>query len=197
MRRFARGSGALVLAVLALASCARKGPPTGGPPDIDPPRMIASQPDSGAAGVPLDATISLTFSEGMEPRTTGDAISIAPLTEIAQRRWSRNTVTLVLGDSLEDGRTYTVFLGNGARDRHGNPLAGSATVVFTTADSLPRGMIEGRIEARGFGAPGTYLWGYRAGREPDSTARDFDALGIADDDGAFRIVGLAWSFDYG
>ena len=186
------GQLALVGVALLLASCAKKGPPTGGPPDIEPPRLIASSPDSGAARVPRDALISLTFSEGMDPRATGDAISVAPRVEIKQRRWSGRTITVVPAESLQAHHTYTVFLGSGARDRHGNPLAGRATIVFSTADTLPRGVLDGRINARGFPAVGTYVWCYDAAtdRVPDSTARDFDAIGIADLEGRFRIVGL-------
>ena len=55
---------------------------------------------------------------------------------------------------------------------------------------IPPGVLEGRIEARGFDVAGTYLWCYRDGRAPDSTARDFDALGLADAQGRFRIPGL-------
>jgi hypothetical protein len=191
-RRLRAYRSTLVLLLVVLASCAKKGPPTGGPPDIEPPRLIGSSPDSGAAGVARDAQISLTFSEGMEPRGTGDAISIAPRVEIRQRRWSGRTVTIVPGESLQKNQTYTVFLGNGARDRHGNALAGRATIVFTTADTLPRGTLDGRVIARGFAPLGTYVWCYDAAtdRVPDSTARDFDAIGIADLEGRFRIVGL-------
>lgn len=182
-----------VLALLAAAAgCAKKGPPTGGPPDIEPPRLIASSPDSGAAGVRGDAPLTLTFSEGMDPRSTADAISIAPRVDIRERHWSGRTVGIVLAETLRAGKTYTLFLGGGARDRHGNPLAGGATVTFTTADSMPRGVLEGELVARGFPAVGAYLWCYDAasGRAPDSTARDFDAIGVTDRDGRFRVVGL-------
>jgi hypothetical protein len=176
----------------ALEGCAKRGPPSGGPPDVEPPRLIASSPDSGTAGAPRTGSISLTFSEGMDPRGTAEAVSLAPIVEIRQRRWGGRTLTLVPAETLEADQTYTVFLGSGARDRHGNPLEGRATVVFSTADSLPPGVLEGRVEARGFPASGTYLWCYRdsAGRQPDSTARDFDAIGLADPDGRFRVVGL-------
>lgn len=182
----------LLLLLVALASCAKKGAPTGGPPDIEPPRLVASAPDSGAAGVPRDAVLALTFSEGMDPRSTADAISIAPRVDIRQRRWSGRTVAIVLAETLRAGQTYTLFLGSGARDRHGNPLAGGATVAFSTADTMPRGVLDGELVARGFTAAGTYLWCYDAagGRAPDSTARDFDAIGVADRDGRFRVVGL-------
>jgi Bacterial Ig-like domain len=178
--------------LVLLASCARKLPPSGGPPDLEPPLLVASSPDSGAARVPRDARIALTFSEGMEERLTPDAVSLAPRVEIKQRRWSGRTLTLVLADSLRANQTYTVFLGSGARDRHGNPLAGKASVVFSTADSLPPGTIDGTIDAKGFVVAGTYVWCYDAGRghAPDSTARDFDAVGLADLQGHFRVIGL-------
>ena len=185
-------------AILALAlagsacGCGKKGPPSGGPPDVVPPRVIASQPDSGTARVPVDARLSLSFSEGMEPRSTGDAIALAPPIEIRRLRWSGRTVTVELADSLKAGRAYTLMVGVGARDRHGNPLAHGMAVVFTTGDSFPPGRIEGRIEAKGFSAGSAYLWCYLTpGHEPDSTGRDFDALGIVDNDGQFRIPGLA------
>ncbi len=185
---------ALALALLAasLAGCAKKGPPSGGPPDITPPTLVSSSPDSGAARVPTDADLSLTFSEGMEPRSTGEAVALAPRVDIRQRRWSKRTLTLVLDDTLARNQTYTLFVGGNARDLHGNAIVGGAAVVFTTADSFPRGLIEGEIQAQGFPAAGTYLWCYDADRArgPDSSARDFDAVGLADKDGRFRIAGL-------
>jgi len=191
-RRFERWAPAVIVALaFGLAGCAKKGPPSGGPPDFTPPRVIATHPDSGASGVARDAQISVTFSEGMEPRSTDDAASLAPRVPIKQRRWSGRTMTLVLGEPLQAGKTYTLFLGDAAHDRHGNALAGGATVVFSTADSFPRGRIEGRVEARGFEPSGTYLWCYDSSvTAPDSTARDFLAVGIAGTKGDFRIDGL-------
>jgi len=183
---------AAALAALVLAAgCAKKGPPTGGPPDLEPPRMIEASPDSGAAGVSVRPRISVTFSEGMEPRTSGEAVDLAPPVRIRQRRWSGRTLTLVLQDTLKGDHTYTMFVGSGARDLHGNNLVDARTIVFTTAPVFPTGGLEGKIDAVGFKAPGTTLWCYRDGHLPDSTARDFDALGVADAAGNFRISGLA------
>lgn len=178
------------LLLLAAASCAKKGPPSGGPPDITPPRVISAVPDSGTARVPLDARLSLTFSEGMEPRSTGDAVALAPRVDIRQRRWNARTLSLVLEQPLRPRQTYTLVVGASARDRHGNPLAAGRTLVFSTADSFPAGLVEGTIDARGFAAQGTMLWCYAWPKAPDSTARDFDAIGLADTDGHFRIPGL-------
>jgi hypothetical protein len=193
MPRGPRAALAVLAAGIVVAGCAKKGPPSGGPPDLEPPRVVASAPDSGAAHVALDASLSVTFSEGMEPRSTEEAVSLAPRVEIRQRRWTGRTVTLALAQPLKPRQTYTLMVGGEAIDRHGNPLGHGRAVVFSTADSFPPGMIAGRIEARGYDAPGTYLWCYDSGlgHAPDSTARDFDAIGLADAGGSFRIPGLA------
>jgi hypothetical protein len=185
---------ALLLLALAvpLASCAKRGPPSGGPPDLEPPRLVASDPDSGAARVPTDVHISLTFSETMEPRSTSESVSLAPPIEILRQRWKGRTLSLELAHPLARDHTYTLVVGGQARDRHGNPFGSGATVVFSTADSFPPGMIGGKLEARGFEPAGTSLWCYDVGKghAPDSTARDFDAIGMADKDGRFQVGGL-------
>ncbi|HTR97901.1 MAG TPA: Ig-like domain-containing protein [Candidatus Acidoferrales bacterium] len=186
-----RATLAALLAAALAAGCAKKGPPTGGPPDLTAPTVLEVEPDSGAAGVSTHVRPSITFSKGMEPRSTNDALDFAPPVPIRQRRWSGNSVTLVLGDTLKADHTYTLYVGSAARDRRGNTLANPRAIVFTTSKTFPRGRLEGRVDAVGFRAASTTLWCYRDGRQPDSTARDFDALGVADAAGNFRIGGLS------
>ena len=183
---------ALGLLLVALGACAKKGPPSGGPPDLIRPLVIETTPDSGAAGVARTGPVRITFSESMEPRVTGESVELAPRVTIRQRRWSGRTLTLELGDTLAADRTYTLFVSGTARDRHGNAMTVGKTVPFTTAAVFPAGRIDGTITARGFQVVGTYLWCYEASRTgvPDSTARDFDAVGVADDAGKFTIPGL-------
>jgi len=183
---------ALLLALLLVgAGCARKLPPSGGPPDLVQPTVVSVTPDSGATGVARDVRPVIEFSEGMDPRSSALAVEIAPHVDIRQRRWSGRRLTVVFDDTLRTDHTYTLFIGADARDRHGNGLAAGRAVPFSTADRFPPGVIEGRVRAEGFAAPGTYLWCYPEGRAPDSTARDFDAIGLAGEDGSFRITGLA------
>jgi hypothetical protein len=51
-------------------------------------------------------------------------------------------------------------------------------------------VITGEVVATGLPAVGTFLWCYPEGRSPDSTARDFDSVGLAGEGGAFSITGL-------
>jgi hypothetical protein len=185
-----RAAGAL--AALCLLGCAKKAPPSGGPPDLEPPRLVASDPDSGAAGVALDVSPRLEFSEAMEPRSTAEAIALAPAVGIRRVRWSGRVATVALAEPLRAGRTYTLVVEDRARDRRGNPMDRSRAIVFSTADTFPPGVLAGRLEARGFSPGAATLWTYRGepSREPDSTGRDFDALGLVDPDGGFRVPGL-------
>ena len=136
-RLLAFGVAAVFMALIVLAGCAKKAPPSGGPPDLEPPRLVSSAPESAAARVALDARPALTFSEPMEPRSTGEAIAIAPRIDIRQQKWSGRTVTLVLAEPLQAHRAYTLFVGGGARDRHGNPMRVGASVVHDLGHCRP------------------------------------------------------------
>src|SRR5260221_13342260 len=89
------------LLLLALAAgCARKQPPSGGPPDLEPPSVLSVTPDSGATSVERTVHPTVEFSEGMDPRTASIAVEIAPAVGIKARRWSGRKLALVLADSL-------------------------------------------------------------------------------------------------
>jgi len=146
-RRRPRRSGAALL-VLALAastaSCARRALPSGGPLDVEPPFITGSSPDSGAAHVARNARLSVTFSENMEPRSTSESVALAPNIEIRQRRWSGRTMTVVLAESLKASHVYTMFLGTGARDAHGNNLtaSGGTVTLGLTGTGTPSGVTD-------------------------------------------------------
>jgi hypothetical protein len=186
---------ALVLAAAAAlaAGCARKLPPSGGPPDIQPPSLVLVAPDSGAVGVPLDATVRLRFSESVDRASVAQSVLFGPGVRDPELRWEDGrTVVLRPRTALVAGRTYVVYVGVGVRDVRGNPIDHPGTIHFTTADSFPPGAIEGAVEGRGVSPAGVYIWGYREdlGHAPDSTAYDMDALGRSGPGGGFRLPGL-------
>jgi hypothetical protein len=182
----------LAAAVLAVAAggCAKRGFPSGGPPDTTAPRLLVTVPDSGVSGFPRTGALRLEFSEPMEPKSTTEAVSLAPRVRFRQTRWDGRALILVPDDSLQADQTYILSVGTGARDRHGIPLASGVTRPFSTSDSFPPGRIDGTIEARGFDAVRATVWCYPEGRAPDSTALDFDALGFPDEKGRFEVLGL-------
>lgn len=197
MRRSRVGRGpalaaAAVMAAVLAAGCARKMPPPGGRPDLDPPRVLATVPDSGAVEVPRTTVFEVAFSE---PMRWGDAerwFLTGPYVPARRVSGRDRVLRFEPAESLRAGQAYTLIVGAGAADERGNPVAGPRAIPFTTGGALPPGRIRGRIEARGHRATGVFVWAYREdlGHAPDSTARDFDALGVGDREGEYDLMGL-------
>jgi hypothetical protein len=180
-----------ILLVLAASGCARKLPPTGGPRDVSAPSLMATEPDSGAVGVARDATIKLVFSEAMDRASVGDNVVLAPGVRALRAQWiNGRTLALTPDAPLPADRTLTLLVPPGARDVRGNTLERAVQVHFTTAAAFAPGAIEGEVLGQGIAPDGVYVWAYKEGRRPDSTAFDMDALGQARGGGHFRLPGL-------
>jgi hypothetical protein len=184
----------LLLLVPALAGCARKLAPSGGPPDTAAPLLLSIAPDSGATGVDTAATIRLAFSEPMDRLSVQSSLLVGPGVRAGTYKWEGGRTVVFRPDRpLRPGRAYVVLLGAAVRDARGNALERPRVGHFTTAPAFDPGAIEGRIEGRGVTPDGVFVWAYREdlGRAPDSTALDMDGLAQGRDGGRFRLLGLA------
>ena len=100
---------------------------TGAALDVTPPELVATVPVNGATDVALNAAVSATFSEAMDPLTLTNAtfqltqagvqipatITYDPISFIA---------TLTPTNPLTAGTSYIATVTNGATDLEGNPL---------------------------------------------------------------------------
>lgn len=134
-------TGAMDLAGNALTSSYIWTFTTGAAPDTTPPTVISTNPVNNATGVPINQTISATFSESMNPLTitsgifqlTGPggnlvtgAVAYDPTNFIA---------TLTPSASLTGSTTYIATVTAGATDLAGNPLGSGVAPnpwTFTT-----------------------------------------------------------------
>ncbi len=187
-----RGRSVVLLLAAVLAACARQGLPEGGPPDLTPPRVLATQPDSGATRVPVDADVAITFSEPMNRASVLDWVLLSPPRDFGKRGWKGNTFHLGGGSDFAPDVTTTVVVGIGCRDdREGNTLAAPYLFVFSTGDSLDQGRIEGRLLAKGQTAHGTMVWAVdiqHAASHPDTLLPDY--ITQAATDSSFVFIGL-------
>ncbi|PIU56283.1 MAG: hypothetical protein COS88_03045, partial [Chloroflexi bacterium CG07_land_8_20_14_0_80_51_10] len=118
------------------------------PADIAPSAVISVSPTDGAIDVPVDTSISVSFSEPMDKASVGGAFSIKP--EVSGKfGWGDNRLTLDPTNDLAYGTTYKVIVATGARDLAGNGLAADHTWSFTTRAAptnwVPVGGIIGAI----------------------------------------------------
>jgi hypothetical protein len=183
----------LALAGLCVAGgCARKGLPPGGPRDEIPPGVLATEPDSGAVRVALDAPLEIEFSEPMTRTSVVDWVLLSPPRDFGERDWSGNRFRLSGGEDLRPHTTYTVVVGTGCRDaRERNPMSAPYTFVFATGDSIDQGRIEGRLLAKGQPAHGTMVWAIDldlAVTRPDTLLPDYIAQAAADS--TYVLLGL-------
>lgn len=108
----------------------------GGVADNDPPRMIGSDPAPNAKDVPVNKTITVTFSESVQPGSkfdqillkdaAGNLVSFIP-------SFSGNALAIDPVEDLKPGARYTLTVPAGAvKDLAGNELREGYLLSFST-----------------------------------------------------------------
>ena len=146
--------------VALLLGCAKVGPPTGGPVDKEPPRILSHYPESDALEVARDTEVEIVFSEPMNREQTEAAIFTSPAGPL-QLSW--NGPRLRIAMPLSEERTYVLTVGTGARDLRGNALTKSFTLAFATGSQLDQGLVRGRVYQDHQPVAGVHVWAYDLG----------------------------------
>jgi hypothetical protein len=135
----------IFMCALLLGQCAGQVPPSGGPPDTVPPKIIRTLPDSNAVRVEMNA-IELEFSKYVERRSVEESIFISPYPGDLTFDWSGTTVSIRFAQPLRKNKTYVVNVGTDVKDlRAGTRMAAGFTLAFSSGDSIDRGFISGRV----------------------------------------------------
>jgi hypothetical protein len=119
------------------------------PPDLTPPTLVSFTPASGATGVAVGTTPSVTFSEPVSPLTaltlSVDGGAAVPTVNSI----SGSTVTLTPSAALTVGTKYRITVPTALVDLGGNHLAAAASATFTTesvaAPALVPLLVPGRL----------------------------------------------------
>jgi len=135
----------LVGLCLLAATCAKRGMPSGGPPDETAPFVEALEPLSGSTEVSLDSDFRITFSEPMKKRTVEMGIVVSPPLRYRERYWDDRTYVLVPEDGLVPHTTYLVSVTNKAADSHGIKMTSTFVGGFSTGVTLDAGQLSGRV----------------------------------------------------
>jgi len=106
------------------------------------PTVILTIPLNGATAVPLNQTISATFSEAMNPATissatftlTGPGTTMVP--GLVSYAAIGNTLTFTPSANLAPSTLFTATITTGAQDLAGNALASNFVWTFTTGTTL-------------------------------------------------------------
>ena len=146
--------------VALLLGCAKVGPPTGGPVDKEPPRILSHHPESDALKVARDTKVEIVFSEPMNREQTEAALFTSPVGPL-QLSWHGPRLRIAM--LLAEERTYVLTVGTGARDLRDNALTESFTLAFATGSQLDQGLVRGRVYQDHQPVAGVHVWAYDLG----------------------------------
>jgi methionine-rich copper-binding protein CopC len=110
--------------------------------DTTAPTVLTTNPVNGATNVAVNSTITVTFSEDMDPTTLNGTLTnftvkttvgSVPVPGTVSYNNATRTATFTPTASLAANTNYTVTVTSGAKDTAGNGLAGNFTFTFQTA----------------------------------------------------------------
>jgi hypothetical protein len=180
-----------VVASFLLTSCAGQVAPSGGPPDTTRPKIISTFPLPGTLGF-HDNKIAIGFDKYIRSTKVQEAIFISPHISHLTYDWGYKDVEIHFTDTLRPATTYILIIGTDAEDVHGNKLAHSFALPFSTGDKIDSASITGRIFDRN--PAGVMLFAYRLNDRdadtlsPSRTKPDF--LTQTGSDGTFALLNL-------
>ncbi len=135
--------------------CAHKVAPSGGPEDRTPPTVVSTFPEPFQVNVPLDVTITITFSEKLNAGSVQQQVWMVPEPpqgfEVSVQK---QRLVVQPQAPLEPDVTYQVVVGTKVADRHGNRLPEPLQLIFATGSAIDSGRIAGQV----WGASGEGWW---------------------------------------
>ena len=136
------------LLIAACFQCARRGTPSGGPKDEDPPILLKSEPDSMTINFKAEK-IRLYFDEFVLLNDPQNQLIISPpfkyAPELSPQGTTRKYVEVKIKDTLMENTTYTLNFGQSIVDNNeGNPNP-FLSYVFSTGDYIDSLTLQGSI----------------------------------------------------
>lgn len=133
-----------------LAGCANVAPPPGGPVDQDPPRLVATRPDSLARVPSWRGPVAFVFDEPLSERGFDNAgrerVVVSPDVAPVRAGVSGRQVRVELRGGWPAGVVFTVTLLPGVADLAGNLTRDAVPLTFSTGPEIPPGGLE--VQAR-------------------------------------------------
>ncbi|NDV96198.1 hypothetical protein D0T84_14945 [Dysgonomonas sp. 521] len=183
----------LSVIVLIAVACASIASPTGGPVDLDPPKVVRSSPGFNATQV-KNGKVTIEFDENVTIKNPSENVIITP----PQRafpiiRGENRKVTVELRDTLLPNTTYTIDFTDAIVDNNEeNPLE-NFSYSFSTGDVVDSLAISGKVLSADNLEPvkGMYVGLHSNLEDSAFTKIKFDRISRTNDAGTFTIRGVA------
>src|SRR5581483_4377628 len=165
----------------------------GCPPDSSPPRIVVTQPESGAVVHNLKDDAIIHFDDVIDEMAGGPAgpgavsgigrqVVLSPVAGDVRTSWHRQTIHVKPAEGWKSGRVYHLEVLPGIADLRHNVMKRGKTIIFSTGPAIPTASLSGTVvqwvEQRIL--PRAVV---RAALLPDTVPY----VTIADSNGAFRL----------
>jgi hypothetical protein len=136
-----------------LLACAQPRQPTGGPPVVDPPRVLDVSPAPYSVLTDLSRPVVIRFDERLSERLEGvrsldEAVLVSPETGEVRVRRGRRELRVSVAGGWQPGLVYRVVVLPVLRDLYGNVRAEAVELVFSTGAPIPETAVAGFVEDR-------------------------------------------------
>lgn len=159
------------LAALVLCSCANQQSPQGGPIDVTPPQVLATDPPKNTVNF-RGNRITVEMDKYVDQRSFEESVFISPYVGSLEFDWSGKEVEIAFSEALRLNTTYVVNIGTDVVDLNNrNRMANAFVLAFSTGPDIDHGAIEGRVFPRSPDDPvsGVMIFAYRLdGTNPDT-----------------------------
>jgi uncharacterized protein (DUF2141 family) len=134
-----------IVGILLFSSCGQQIPPTGGPRDSIPPKLVNALPIQGAVNFKGNKII-LTFDEYINLDNPFEKLVFSPTPKkTPQAEGKLKNVTIKIKDTLEENTTYSIDFTDAIRDINENNPLKDFTYTFSTGKYIDTGFIVGRV----------------------------------------------------
>ncbi|WMJ71991.1 Ig-like domain-containing protein [Cytophagaceae bacterium ABcell3] len=177
---------------LILYGCANVQPPTGGPVDETPPKIVQQTPQQNEINF-REQHMEIVFDEAINLQNIQNNLMITPLTEIEyEAHVRRNVLTLDFEEPFEENTTYTFNFREAIRDVTENNVAENLQFAFSTGPYLDSIIVEGTVKdlLTNQPLPDINVSLYHAGDTNDITNSRPVYLSKTDNNGRYRITNI-------
>lgn len=139
----------IIIILLILAGCAKRGSITGGDKDVTPPKIVSGNPKNFSTNFNQN-TIRITFDEYVKIKDLQKNLIVSPpmknqITVLPQGTASKQ-ITIKINDTLKANTTYSFNFGESIRDNNEDNVLSQFKYVFSTGAELDSLSVEGIIK---------------------------------------------------
>lgn len=125
--------------------CGQQVPPTGGPKDTLPPKLLMALPDYKSTQFKSEKII-LTFDEYVSLDNPFEKVTFSPVPKYNPVVESKlKTVTIKIKDTLEENTTYRIDFGESVRDINENNILRNLNYTFSTGSYIDSAYLTGNV----------------------------------------------------